>query len=210
MGKFLCSNNSTCLALNKACDGTVDCPDASDESTRCSSDPNCGNKQCPPASKCQMFPASGPECVCLKGFRYSTLQNACVDINECIETYGICSQRCENTAGSYKCKCDEKYTLSSSNNSTCRAIGEEALLLYSTQIAIMGVHLRSKRVYSVAKNLTKVIGVSYDGDYIYWTNIQNEAESIVKAKADGSNVEILLTSGLDAPEDLAVDWLTGK
>lgn len=73
----------------------------------------------------------------------------------------------------------------------------------------MGVHLRDKLVYPVAKNLTKVIGVSFDGQSIYWTNIQNEAESIVKANADGTNKEILLTAGLDAPEDLAVDWLTG-
>lgn len=188
----------------------VDCPDGSDESARCTSiQNNCENKHCPPASKCQMFPVSGAECICPKGYRYSTLQHACVDINECLETFGICSQRCENLPGSYKCVCDGKYTLMP-DNSTCRANGEEALLLYSTQVTIMGMHLRSKQIYAVATNLTKVIGVSYDGDNIYWTNIQNEGESIVKAKTDGSHPEILLTSGLDAPEDIAVDWLTNN
>lgn len=209
MGKFLCRNNITCLSLEKACDGTPDCPDRTDESFRCTASNNCKTKTCPPASKCQMMPQSGPECICPKGFRHSLLEDVCVDIDECLEQYGACSQTCINAPGTYRCTCDEGYTLREDNR-TCEAHGEEALLLYTTQVTVMGVNLRSKRVYTVAKNLTKVIGVSYNGEHIYWTNIQNEGESIVKANPDGSQQEILLTSGLDAPEDLAVDWLTGR
>ncbi|XP_058975127.1 putative vitellogenin receptor [Musca domestica] len=210
MDKFLCGNNMTCLPLEKACDGVIDCPDRTDESFRCNQTANsCQNKKCPPAAKCKMMPQSGAECICPRGFKHSLAQDVCVDIDECVEQFGVCSQMCINTLGSYRCQCDEGYMLKEDNR-TCEAVGEEALLLYTTQVTVMGVNLRSRRVYTVAKNLTKVIGVSYNGEHIYWTNIQNEGESIVKANPDGTQQEILLTSGLDAPEDLAVDWLTGN
>ncbi|XP_059222428.1 putative vitellogenin receptor isoform X2 [Stomoxys calcitrans] len=210
LDKFLCRDNMTCLPLEKACDGNVDCPDRSDESFRCNQTANsCKTKTCPPAAMCKMMPQTGAECICPKGFKHSKRDDLCVDIDECVEQYGVCSQMCVNTPGRYRCLCDEGYRLREDNH-TCEAVGEEALLLYTTQVTVMGVHLRSRRVYTVAKNLTKVIGVAYNGEHIYWTNIQNEAESIVRANPDGSQQEILLTSGLDAPEDLAVDWLTGN
>ncbi|XP_049310082.1 putative vitellogenin receptor isoform X1 [Bactrocera dorsalis] len=207
-GSFLCRDNSSCLTIDAACNGKADCADGSDESPLCSSTSNnCSTKTCPPAAICKMLPEQGAQCICPKGYRLSMLENACRDIDECLEIYGLCSQGCQNTRGSYRCTCDVGYVLKADNH-TCEAYGGDPLLLYTTQMAVMGVHLRDKLVYAVAKNLTKVIGVSFDGQSIYWTNIQNEAESIVKANADGTNQEILLTAGLDAPEDLAVDWLT--
>ncbi|XP_075157166.1 putative vitellogenin receptor yl isoform X2 [Haematobia irritans] len=210
MDKFLCRNNMTCLPLDKACDGNIDCPDRTDESFRCNETSNtCQTKSCPPGSRCKMMPQTGAECICPRGFKHSQHKDLCMDIDECVEQYGVCSQMCTNSAGSYRCHCDDGYILRSDNH-TCEAVGEEALLLYTTQVTVMGLNLRSRRVYTVAKNLTKVIGVAYNGEHIYWTNIQNEAESIVRSNPDGSQQEILLTSGLDAPEDLAVDWLTGN
>ncbi|XP_018797492.1 PREDICTED: putative vitellogenin receptor isoform X1 [Bactrocera latifrons] len=207
-GSFLCHDNSSCLTIDAACNSKADCADGSDESPLCSATSNnCSTKTCPPAAICKMLPEQGAQCICPKGYRMSMLENACRDIDECLEIYGLCSQGCQNTRGSYRCTCDVGYVLKADNH-TCEAYGGDPLLLYTTQMAIMGVHLRDKFVYAVAKNLTKVIGVSFDGQSIYWTNIQNEAESIVKANADGTNQEILLTAGLDAPEDLAVDWLT--
>ncbi|XP_030378935.1 putative vitellogenin receptor isoform X2 [Scaptodrosophila lebanonensis] len=208
LGKFMCRNQAACLSLDLVCNGKADCTDSSDESESCHAKPDCSSKQCPAGAKCQMMPTSGAECYCPPGFRQARFQNVCEDVNECQEREDVCSQSCENTSGGYRCTCASGYQLDA-NNRTCRGQGEEEpLLLYTTQMAVMGVHLRQQRVFTVASNLTKVIGVAYDGGYIYWTNIQNEAESIVRAKPDGSMAEILLTSGLDAPEDLAVDWLT--
>ncbi|XP_034474850.1 putative vitellogenin receptor isoform X1 [Drosophila innubila] len=223
LGKFMCRNHVNCLDLSKVCDGTSDCSDGSDESESCHSKPDCSAKQCPPGATCHMMPTSGPECYCPSGFRLVNYQNKCEDINECQERDDLCSQLCENTSGGFRCACDAGYELDTINNRTCHAIDsgtkQRALLLYTTQVAVVGMHLQShlqshpqshqrNHIFTVASNLSKVIGVAYDGDYIYWTNIQNEGESIVRAHGDGSNAEILLTSGLDAPEDLAVDWLT--
>ncbi|XP_017055600.1 putative vitellogenin receptor [Drosophila ficusphila] len=212
MGKFLCRNREACVPLTEVCDGHRDCSDGSDESESCTSKPDCTVKKCPPGAKCQMMPTGGAECHCPSGFRQAKFEDKCEDIDECQERDDLCSQSCENTSGGYRCVCDAGYLITSDNR-TCRANADhQPLLLYTTQMTVMGMHLREdnvrNHVFQVAGNLSKVIGVAYDGSHIYWTNIQNEAESIVKANNDGSHAEILLTSGLDAPEDLAVDWLT--
>ncbi|KAI9589328.1 putative vitellogenin receptor [Glossina fuscipes] len=210
-GTFLCSDNVTCLPLQKACNGLSDCPDGSDESSQCLAAKNCSNSSCPPASKCHMLPQYGVKCVCPQGFRYSTsAQSVCVDINECEETFGICSQKCRNFPGKFECFCDNGYLLQA-DKFTCKArMEEKPILIYTTQVAVMGINLHSRRLYTIATNLTKVIGVTYDGKYVYWTNIHTGDESIVKANANGSEQVVLLTSGLEAPEDLAIDWLTGN
>ncbi|XP_001966853.2 putative vitellogenin receptor [Drosophila ananassae] len=221
MGKFMCRNKEACLPLSDACDGHRDCSDDSDEAEGCHSPPDCKTKKCPPNATCHMMPSGGAECHCPVGFRQAKFEDKCVDIDECQESEqeqrDVCSQKCENQSGGFQCVCDEGYHLARDNR-TCRAMATSSstdqapLLLYTTQMTVMGMHLQEdndrNHVFLVAGNLTKVIGVAYDGSHIYWTNIQNEAESLVRAKGDGSQAETLLTSGLDAPEDLAVDWLT--
>lgn len=86
----------------------------------------------------------------------------------------------------------------------------EALLLYTTQKSIGALYLTSKHQFYVAKDLSQVIGVSYDGSFVYWTDISYKTESIERSLEDGSKRELLLTSGLASPEDLALDWLTGN
>lgn len=153
--------------------------------------------------------ASGPTCVCPKGFRFNQLNNKCEDIDECKEKYGICSQYCLNTSGSYKCYCSEKYELLADNR-TCQTTYGEGMLLYTSQKSVVQYHLRSREIFTVADNLSQIIGITYDGEHIYWTDIHHETEVIERVTLDGKTREVLLTSGLDKPEDITVDWFTGN
>jgi hypothetical protein len=70
------------------------------------------------------------------------------------------------------------------------ASGAEALLLYTTQKTVGGIYLQAKHHYYVGKDLQQVIGVTYDGSDIYWTDISAKQESIVRAREDGSKREV--------------------
>lgn len=55
----------------------------------------------------------------------------------------------------------------------------------------------------------QAIGVTYDGIDFFWTEVSDGREAIVRL-AKGITKEIILTAGLEQPEDLAIDWLTGN
>ncbi|KAJ8941717.1 hypothetical protein NQ318_023313 [Aromia moschata] len=201
--KFLCADGQMCIDVEKMCDGHPDCPDESDEERFCNST-SCSGYGC--AHECVLLPA-GPKCLCPSGY-YSSDAKHCKDINEC-EHYGICDQKCHNTAGSYECYCDKNYQLQD-DKKTCKAERGEAMMVFSSQTEIRALTLTSNAYFPIAKRLKQVIGVDYDGHHVYWTNIYGEQESIVRSTEDGSEREVLVTSGLGSPEDLAVDWLTGN
>ncbi|XP_063897763.1 fibulin-1 isoform X1 [Helicoverpa armigera] len=51
-------------------------------------------------------------CACREGFRNAPSNDkVCVDVDECSETPGVCSQGCSNTWGSYRCYCKRGYRL---------------------------------------------------------------------------------------------------
>lgn len=89
-------------------------------------------------------------------------------------------------------------------------LGGEALMLFSSKTQIRAYFLTSLVYYSVASRLKQVVGVSYDGHFIYWTDVYSGSEAIVRANEHGSDRELLVSSGLGSPEDLAVDWITGN
>lgn len=84
------------------------------------------------------------------------------------------------------------------------------MMIFSSKTEIRGYFLQSEYYFPIAKKLKQVVGVSFDGHHVYWTDIFSENESIVKSLEDGSERELIVTSGLGAPEDLAVDWITGN
>lgn len=77
------------------------------------------------------------------------------------------------------------------NNRTCKAKGKtDAYLLYAASKTVSWFTLRSKHLKRVAENLNQVIGISYDGDHVYWTDISVQVESIMKAKTDGNELQV--------------------
>ncbi|KYB26208.1 vitellogenin receptor isoform X1 [Tribolium castaneum] len=196
--RFLCSDTKTCIKLSEVCDEVNHCPDKSDEGFSC-------KKTCENCShNCVQLP-TGPKCLCPKGYR-NIDEKHCQDINEC-EIYGICDQKCKNTPGSFECYCEDNYNLQEDKKS-CKAHFGEALMFFSSKDQIRAYLLRSELYFPVAKNLNQVVGVDFDGLYVYWTDILSEHESIVRSLKDGEQKELLVTAGLGAPEDLHVDYIT--
>ncbi|XP_055860294.1 uncharacterized protein LOC106054907 [Biomphalaria glabrata] len=84
----------------------------------CTSQPCSSGQNCTDLTVTQQGDATegyicGP---CPTGF--NNVNKLCIDINECSNT-SLCDHICINTEGSYKCQCNEGYTLSSSDFRTC-------------------------------------------------------------------------------------------
>lgn len=57
------------------------------------------------------------------------------------------------------------------------------------------MYIHKKVYYVVHEDLDRVVGLSYDGVYVYWTGIMAGEESIVRSKEDGSHMEIIVDAG---------------
>lgn len=69
----------------------------------------------------------------LLGFKLLADGKACDDIDECSESPWVCSQLCENTIGSYVCKCANGY-LKEPDGKTCKQnSGIDPYLLFSNR-----------------------------------------------------------------------------
>lgn len=62
------------------------------------------------------------------------------------------------------------------------------MLIFSSKTEIRGLNLDSEIYIPLARDLKQVVGIDYDGDHIYWTEIVAEHESIVRS--DGTNPEV--------------------
>ncbi|KAF5291298.1 hypothetical protein FQA39_LY03449 [Lamprigera yunnana] len=198
--------NASCVTLENYCDEDAFCFDVHDTSPICKrNNKTCASLTC--SYKCAMTQFGG-KCVCEDGYELSSSTETCQDINEC-NTYGICDQKCKNSLGSYTCYCDSAYQLQA-DKKTCKVREGDPLMVFSSKTEIRGFYLHSGTYFPIARNLTQSIGVAYDGRFVYWTEIMVGHESIVQSLEDGTHKRVLVTSGLDTPEDLAVDWITGN
>jgi len=210
-GWFPCENGKKCVEGTYVCDEISQCEDGSDEGPFCSQKPDCSNKECP--HNCMNTP-DGPACYCKSG--YELVPNMeevamdlwCKDKNEC-DVFGACSQICNNTEGGFSCSCLEGYIM---QNDSCLVAGGEINMFFSTNSEVRGLNVRSMKYFPVASNLTAVTGVGLDsvGGRVYWANVEAGKETIVSCKMDGSDVEVLVASGLDTPEQLMVDEVNGN
>lgn len=110
--------------------------------------------------------------------------------------------------GSHYCTCAKNFRLKTDNRS-CAAYGDDPIMVYtnSARIKTLGIHSGIKQLVEKTR---QSIGVTFDGQAFYWTEMYGGRESIVKFVPGTKNKEVLLTAGLARPEDLAVDWLTGN
>lgn len=80
--------------------------------------------------------------------------------------------------------------------------GPEGLMLFSSHKQIRAYFLASGVYYPVAKDLSQVTGVAYDGQHVYWTSMYHGEESISRSLEDGSEREVIITAGLSIAQTL--------
>ena len=102
-GAVACTNNGQCPGNAICAGGACSCPEPN-VGPNCE-DP-CDTATCFPNAQC-FVQDSIPMCRCLPGFQLLPVQRACIDINECEAPTSPCGAGafCENTIGSFRCKC---------------------------------------------------------------------------------------------------------
>lgn len=68
-------------------------------------------------------------------------------------------------------------------------------MIFSIKSEIHGLYLDSEVYYSVTQNLQNVVAVSLDANYVYWSDIQDGNEAIIRSLEDGSKQEVIVTTG---------------
>ena len=192
-----------CIPLDKVCDSRFDCPNSLDEG------PGCGLASCASAkcikNACKETPL-GPVCLCPPGERLNgTSSNECIDINEC-EVPGSCSHRCFNEKGSFKCQCEPGYQLE--HRTYCKALNRTAAyMVISNRRSILVANITNVSLERIPVRVENVVATASEmrTGIIYWYDMH--AKKIYRMRKGTSEPEVVIGSGLDLVEGLAVDWV---
>uniref|UniRef100_A0A8C5XKP8 Low-density lipoprotein receptor-related protein 4 n=1 Tax=Microcebus murinus TaxID=30608 RepID=A0A8C5XKP8_MICMU len=209
--QFLCWNGR-CIGQRKLCNGVNDCGDNSDESPQQNCRPRTGEENCNVnnggcAQKCQMV-RGAVQCTCHTGYRLTEDGRTCQDVNECAEE-GYCSQGCTNSEGTFQCWCETGYELRPDRRS-CKALGPEPVLLFANRIDIRQVLPHRSEYTLLLNNLENAIALDFHHrrELVFWSDVT--LDRILRANLNGSNVEEVVSTGLESPGGLAVDWVHDK
>lgn len=203
-GQWACPNvTDRCIPTQKICDRHIDCPNGADEGPGCDL-VSCDAQKCLHA--CQPTPL-GALCTCPPGERLNDTRT-CVDINEC-EVIGTCSHKCFNEKGSFKCTCEEGYQLE--NKTYCKSLNRTlAYMVISNRRSILVSNITNVSLERIPVRVENVVATASEMStgIIYWYDMH--AKKIYRMKKGTTEPEVVIGSGLDLVEGLAVDWVANN
>uniref|UniRef100_W5N103 Low-density lipoprotein receptor-related protein 2 n=1 Tax=Lepisosteus oculatus TaxID=7918 RepID=W5N103_LEPOC len=207
-GQWLCPTDQVCVSIDRLCNGQRDCPDGADESPSCNED-DCSVNNGGCTGGCVQGPF-GAQCTCSPGYQLLNDSKTCVDIDEC-QIPGTCSQACYNERGSFRCYCEDGYTLES-NGRVCKATvldPRDALLLVTrrNQIISDNISAQPNIIQPVILGGSDIVAVDFDRvtSRIYWADASQK--KIWSALQNGTDTKEVFSSGVTAPESIAIDWV---
>lgn len=110
--------------------------------------------------------------------RYKLINGkACIDINECVENFGACSQLCINEIGGYKCECSEGYMRDPRNRTQCKATEGHASLLLARRHDIRKIALDHMEMTLIVNNTKSATALDYvfRTGMIFWSDVSTQS-----------------------------------
>ncbi|KAG5681484.1 hypothetical protein PVAND_010916 [Polypedilum vanderplanki] len=195
-----------CIPLSKVCDKHQDCPDAEDEPVG-----KCGRDECKSnnggCSQLCVDTQAGYYCECRQGYKLSSDNRTCEDINEC-EIPGSCSQLCTNERGGFKCECVSGFLRDPRDHTKCKATEGHASLLFARRHDIRKISLDHREMTSIVNETKSATALDYvfRTGMIFWSDVTEQR--IYKAPIDEGTEQIVVLQDKTVTSDgLAVDWI---
>ncbi|GAA6094896.1 low-density lipoprotein receptor-related protein 1B isoform X1 [Tachysurus ichikawai] len=163
---------------------------------------------------------NGTFCFCADGFEVGEDGRSCRDHDECA-VYGICSQTCTNTYGSYRCSCTDGYRLQP-NRHSCKAEHDTdespaALMIASLDnIVITALNGSGVQILKfLDPNGTHSLDFNHNEESVCWVTSSMSAGKLWCAKMRkpsgfSKEREIKSAQSFHSVEQMVIDWLTGN